>query len=126
MNDLLKVLFGGLLGFGVAKLIEPEKKEIECKDGEYYVFVRTDEFSKSTMQFDDYEKARNMYYKLLKAKKVVYKELVDNSEFEKDLYEKSKTDKDIPEEERWKLTDEGKISQIAWGKGQNTFEEKEF
>jgi len=131
MNDLIKGLIGGILvGFGFSKIIESENAEKdekkEEKDTGFFVFVRSEQFSKTTMLFEKYEDARNMYNKILKTKKVIYKDLYDNSQFERDLFKKLDENKELNYEDKLHLNDESLVEEIAWGDSKNTFETKQF
>lgn len=72
-----RLLLGGVLGFGIAKILEPEKKDLKkAKDEDYsafYVYVQVDDDGGSegyVKEFFEFQKAYDYYSKLKKDKKV--------------------------------------------------------
>ncbi len=113
MFNILKILFGGLLGFGLAKLIESTKTKPQIKCG-YLLFVRTEKFDKSYLLFDEYQQADKMYEKIVKDKKVSYKDIVEFDKDEAKLYEKWKSEGNIGKEDYPKLSDTDKVFHIIF------------
>ncbi len=130
MNDLLKYLFGGLLGFGVAKLISDSpssaKKEKESKNNQFYVYVRSNDFGKSGLRFDERELAQKYYNKIVTAKKVRYKDIVDFDASERKLYNQWKKEGNIGKEGYPTLSKQSKVQEVIFGQGDEVFNEKEF
>ena len=125
MMNLLKILIGGVLGYGIAKLEKDSNKKIATKEKGFYVFIRSDKFGKNNLFFYDYQSAKKMYDKIVLSEKIKYKDIIDFDILERELYEKwkseGKEDDGYPT-----LNSTSFVSQVFLGKDEDTFEEKEF
>jgi hypothetical protein len=126
MWNLLKILIGGVLGYGIAKLQQDSNKKIAKKDDGFYIFVRSDEFGKSSLYFDDYTSAKKMYDKIVLSKKIKYKDIIDLDISERELYEKWKSEGKTKEDGYPTLNSTSKVQTIILSNGNSDFEEKNF
>ncbi len=120
---IIGAIFGGI----IVKLFGSGKKE-ERDFNEFYVYIRGGAFGKCNLIFEDYEEAKNMYDKIAKSGKVKYQDVLDYDEKERIRYEKNVKDGLTKEEHGINFPQDidDEIDQVAWGKGSEQFESKEF
>jgi hypothetical protein len=124
MGDLLKILFGFGVGFGVAKAFSSDNDEIKNED--FFIYVRTEEASKVNMFFKDYLSAKNVLDKIKSSGKVKYQILLDNSESEKKHYNKMVEQKLGKKDGVSLPSDMLSVSEVYFGKGNEDWESKTF
>lgn len=112
MWDFVKILVGGIIGYGAAKLLQQPSENIEQKIG-YLVFVRSEKFDKSLLLFDDYGEANKVYEDIIKAKKVQYKTIIEHDKDEFRLYEKWKLEGKVGKDGYPKLSDYSKVYTVT-------------
>lgn len=114
------------VGYLFSELVNSEKST-KTKTNNFYVFVRSNDFGKSTLMFSEYETAKNYYDKFVKNKKIRYKDIIDFDIHEYKLYDKWKKEGNIGKEGYPSgLTAESKIQEVSFGYGDVKFENKEF
>ena len=125
---MLPYIIAAGVGYLINELVNSDKqKSTEKKNEEFFVFVRSDNFGKSTLLFSEYEGAKKFYDKFVSNKKVRYKDIVDFDASERKLYDQWKTEGNIGKEGYpASLNAESKIQEIAFGQGNKEFEHKEF
>ena len=120
MGSSLKIVFGGVLGFGVAKLIEANKKKSK-ENCDYTIYVRSNDFDKSYLVFDNYPEAEKMYDKIVSSKTISYKDIVEYDVDEAILYEVNKGDKSFP-----KLSDKSIVGDVIFTDQNGEIKRKKF
>lgn len=126
---MLPYIIAAGVGYLINEIIHSDdnKKKNDKKTDDFFVFIRTDNFGKATLNFYSYEEAKNMFDKISKSGKIKYQDLLDNSEFEKKHYDDGVSKGWTKEEHGLNSPlDISSVSEISFGKGDNTFEEKEF
>ena len=124
MGDLLKILFGGIIGFGIAKAIGGDTEEKSAED--FYVYVRTEEAGKVSMYFKDYLSAKNVFQKIKTTGKVKYSDLLKNSEGEAKHYAEMIEKKYTKEDGVSSPNDIISVQEVYFGKGNEDWESKTF
>lgn len=116
------------VGYMINELVHSNRpKEASKSTNDFWVFVRSDDFGKSTLSFYEYEGAKKIYDKFVSNKKVRYKDIVDFDASERKLYDQWKSEGNIGKEGYPSgLSAESKIQEVAFGQGDNQFEIKEF
>jgi hypothetical protein len=116
------------VGYLLNELVNSNKTKSTVKvNNDFFVFVRSDDFGKSTLLFSEYSEAKKVYDKFAAKKKVRYKDLVDFDPSERKLYNQWKSEGNIGKEGYpSSLSDESKIQEISFGQGNKDFESKEL
>jgi len=120
MSNLLRVLFGGVLGFGVAKLIEVNKGKSKA-NCDYTIYVRSNDFDKSYLVFDNYAEAEKVYDKIVSSKTISYKDIVKYDVDEAIYYEENKGRKGYP-----KLSDKSIVGDVIFSDQNGQIKSKKF
>jgi hypothetical protein len=119
-----------ILGVGAGILIDEllsSKKSDKSKKREFYVFVRSQDFGKSTLAFDDYKAAKEIFDKIINKRKVQYRDIVDFDKSEKELYQKWLTEKNIGKSGYPKgLSQFSSVESVSIGTEDEEYESKEF
>jgi hypothetical protein len=124
---MLPYIIAAGVGYLLNEFVRSDKpKEMENSNNDFWIYVRSDDFGKSSLSFSEYESAKNIYDKIVSSKKVRYKDIVDFDESERKLYNQWKAEGNIGKEGYPTLKSESKIQEVAFGLGNKEFESKDF
>lgn len=125
---MLPYIIAAGVGYLINELVHSDKRKEALKStNNFWVFVRSDDFGKSTLSFSEYEGAKKFYDKFVSNKKVRYKDIVDFDDWERKLYEQWKSEGNIGKDGYPSgLSAESKIREVAFGQGDKEFETKKF
>jgi hypothetical protein len=126
---MLPYIIAAGVGYLINELVHSEEKpkKDEKKFDDFFVFVRSDDFGKASLVFYSFEDAKAMYDKIAKSGKVKYRDFLDNSEFEKKHYDEGIAKGWTKDEHGLNNpSDTSLVSEIAFGKGDDEFQRKEF
>lgn len=125
---MLPYIIAAGVGYLINELVNSHKpKETSKSKNDFWVFVRSDDFGKSTLSFSEYDGSKKFYDKFVSNKKVRYKDIVDFDASERKLYDQWKSEGNIGKDGYPSgLSSESKIQEVAFGQGDKQFESKEF
>jgi len=125
---MLPYLIAAGVGYIINEIVNSDKpKENETLKNDFWVFVRSDDFGKSTLSFSQYQEAKKFYDKFVSNKKVRYKDIVDFDTSERKLYNQWKSEGNIGKEGYPSgLSAESKLQEVSFGQRNKQFETKEF
>ena len=86
---MLPYIIAAGVGYLINEIVRSDDtKESETNEKDFWVFVRSDDFGKSTLEFSEYESAKKFYDKFSSNKKVSYQDIIDYDETERKFYDK--------------------------------------
>jgi len=126
---MLPLIIGGIAIAVAAALANDNKKKPVAKSAKdfFVIYVKSDKFGKSYLQFDSkYVDATDFYEKLVKDKKITYKDIVDRDDDEKKLYQQWKAEGNIGKKGYPKLADTSKLQVVILEGNSTELRRKEF
>ena len=126
---MIKYLLTAIAGIAVGAIAthgNNEKEESKEKDSKFFVNLRTDKFSKPSLEFTTYAGAKKMFDRISKKKTVSFNDVVDYCPSEMKLYLQWKKEGNIGKDNYPTLSTISKVSEIYFGSGNEVFEQKTF